>query len=96
MFELHGKRGATDRAAKVRDIKMWVRELLGLSDEATVMVTELRCTEPGCPPIETVVAVLRTASDKSQFKIHAPIAEVTYKDVQAGAATMIRRHEHPH
>jgi hypothetical protein len=43
---------------QVERIKSWARASWGLDEEATVMVTELECREPGCPPIETVIAVL--------------------------------------
>jgi hypothetical protein len=63
-------RTTNDGAARKREIKAWVIEALALPAEATVMVTELACKEPGCPPIETVIAVLRGPKDTLQFKAH--------------------------
>jgi hypothetical protein len=40
-----------------------------------VMVTELRCSEPGCPPIETVIAILSKGANR-QHKLHKRIEEV--------------------
>lgn len=90
MFELHGKREAGERTAKIRAIKEWARQALRMTEDATVMVTELRCTEPGCPPLETVVAVLRSPGDSAQFKIHKAMEEVVYEDIEEGAARMLR------
>ncbi|MEM7094264.1 MAG: hypothetical protein AAF567_14775 [Actinomycetota bacterium] len=45
-----------------------------------MLVTELECSEPGCPPIETVIALLREG-EQVQHKIHKPIAEVSEADV---------------
>lgn len=39
-------------------IKRWTRECLGLTDEDVVFVHELNCRDPGCPMVETVVAVI--------------------------------------
>jgi hypothetical protein len=43
---------------QVRDVKRWVRQAAGAPEEATIMVSELSCSEPGCPPYEVVTAVL--------------------------------------
>lgn len=46
-------------------------------------VAELRCAEPGCPPVETVVAVLGApGGSPRQWKIHKPMSEVTRGDVE--------------
>jgi hypothetical protein len=36
----------------------WARELWAVPDDGTVFVAELRCAEPYCPPVETVVKLL--------------------------------------
>lgn len=55
------------------------------------MATELRCTEPGCPPLETVVALMGEAgTGQRQFKIHKALGAVSYEDVGSGAAAMLR------
>lgn len=68
-------------AAKIGQVKAWVQERFALGDEAVVMVTELRCTEPGCPPLETVIAVLDGPGSKRQYKLHKGVADVTREDV---------------
>jgi hypothetical protein len=71
---------------RTTEIKAWAAEALGLTDDVAVMVTELRCTEPGCPPMETVVAVLDGLGPTRQYKIHKPLADVTREDVRAISA----------
>lgn len=66
--------------ARIREIKTWVVEVFGLDEGTTVMVTELRCTEPGCPPLETVIALLNQST--RQFKIHKSADEVTRSDIE--------------
>jgi hypothetical protein len=62
-------------------IKEWVRRSFNLPSDAVVMVSELRCSEPGCPPLETVVAILNGPGNRQQAKLHLPLAEVTERDV---------------
>lgn len=62
-------------------VKGWVRERFGLGEETPVMVTELRCTEPGCPPVETAIAILEAPGDRRRYKIHKPVSEVVPEDV---------------
>ena len=38
-------------AAATGQVRRWVEEQLGVEDPTTVLVTELACHEPGCPPI---------------------------------------------
>jgi hypothetical protein len=69
------------QAEHIGQVKTWVRELLALSPDTTVMVTELRCSEPGCPPKETVIAVLRGPGDTRQRKAPRAVSELTRDDV---------------
>jgi hypothetical protein len=48
-----------------------------LPDEVTISVTELSCREPGCPDVETVVAILREAEKPTIARIHKTIPDVT-------------------
>jgi len=76
-------------------IKGWVAESFQLAEDVAVMVTELRCTEEGCPPIETVIAILDTPGQPRQHKVYKPMAEVTAEDV-AAAANGEGEHHHEH
>jgi hypothetical protein len=72
---------------RVAVIKAWVAEAFHIPNGATVMVTELRCSEPGCPPLETVIAILNEADRTQQHKLHKAMAQVTRGDVLALAAS---------
>ena len=69
-----------------RRIKDWARELFALGDEVTILVSELSCSEPGCPPVETVIALFRGKEEPTKYTIHRPSAEVTREDI-AGLAS---------
>jgi hypothetical protein len=68
-----------DRAALDR-VRGWTRARFALGDEETVMVSEIACAVPGCPPIETHV-VFWTAAGRHHFKIFKPLAEATEDDL---------------
>lgn len=76
----------TDRAAARRQLKDLATRLLDVAEGEVVMVTELACLEPGCPPVETVLAVLGTRPAR-QLKIHKAIPDVTEADVIAALAS---------
>jgi len=74
-------------------IKAWARDVFQLNDETTVLVTELECREPGCPPIETVIAVLKGPGDTHQYKIHKMATEVGLSDIEAAAGKQESHHD---
>jgi hypothetical protein len=82
MRDLFGTQPRPD-PAQLAAIKVWVAETLALSDDVTVMVTELRCSEPGCPPVETVIALLRPGMPPEQRKLDKAIAELTADDIRS-------------
>jgi hypothetical protein len=69
--------------ALVARMKAWAAEAFALDENVTVMVTELRCTEPGCPPLETVIAVLSPNEPVRQYKIHKGLREIARDEVLA-------------
>ena len=72
------KRGADNAALdRVRD---WTRARFTLAEDDTVMVSEVACGVPGCPPIETHI-VFWTAQGRHHFKVFKPLVEVTEDDL---------------
>jgi nitrate reductase molybdenum cofactor assembly chaperone NarJ/NarW len=69
-----GHDAATDR---VRD---WTHARFALTDDDTVMVSEMACSVPGCPPIETHL-VFWTGAGRHHFKIFKPLAAVVEDDL---------------
>jgi nitrate reductase delta subunit len=72
------KRG-TDSAAPDR-VRAWTQARFKLTEDDTVMVSEVTCGVPGCPPIETHV-VFWTTLGRHHFKVFKPLAEVTKDDL---------------
>lgn len=74
------------RSETRQNIKDWVVSCLSDSAQIQVLVTELECTEQGCPPKETVIALIYPNIAPKQFKIFKAITDVTEADVSAALA----------
>jgi hypothetical protein len=65
----------------IEKIKGWTRERFTLSEEAVILVSEIGCTIPGCPPLETVVAFWTEDKKLHHFKLFKPLQDVVYDDL---------------
>jgi hypothetical protein len=74
------------RTESRQKIKEWVAACLSNSSQIQVVVTELECAEPGCPPKETVIALIYPNTAPKQFKVFKAIVDVTEADVSAALA----------
>lgn len=83
-------------AERCRDIKRWTRELLALPDGATVIVSESRCTEVGCPPMEVIVAVFEPHQSHRQCRIHSTLIDVHFDHLRNAwhCAHALKDHTH--
>jgi hypothetical protein len=70
----------SDRTASTDRVREWTRTRFSVTEEETVMVSELACNVPGCPPIETHV-VFWTTAGRHHFKIFKPLAQVSEDDL---------------
>ncbi|WP_454856921.1 hypothetical protein [Rhizobium binxianense] len=70
-----------EQIAAVRQIKAWTRERFALSDDVPVMVSEVACGLPGCPPLETIVTFWTTPETRHVFKAFKPAVDVTPDDL---------------
>ena len=67
-------------SAEQERVRTWTREHFNLGDDETIMVSELPCSDPGCPPVETHL-VFWTQAGRQQFKVFKPLAEVVPDDL---------------
>ncbi len=58
----------------------WTRGRFALGDNETIMVAEIACAVPGCPPIETHI-VFWTIQGRRHFKVFKPVTEVVEDDL---------------
>lgn len=64
---------------KIKTIKTWVYEALAISKDIPISISQLTCTEPGCPPIETVISVMKTPTET--YKLHKAVGQIQYDDI---------------
>ena len=74
------KRRAEDVAAIDR-VREMTRAGLKLAADTAIMVSEVSCALPGCPPRHTVVAFWTGNATRHQFKVFKPVAEVVEDDL---------------
>jgi hypothetical protein len=78
---LGSARKGPEHLAAVERVKDWTRARFKLAEDAAILVSELACGLPGCPPLETVVAFWTEAEQRHQFKLFKPVTEVVEDDL---------------
>ena len=68
-------------AQTARRIKAWVKELWSLPETAVVMVSELRCYEQDCAPLETVITVQCGDGAYLERRLHKAMADIEHSDI---------------
>jgi hypothetical protein len=75
------KKERPGHAAAVDRIKAWTRERFRLPDDAAIMVSQVACGLPGCPPLESVIAFWTDNDTRHHFKVFKPLTEVAADDL---------------
>ena len=74
------KATAEDLAA-VNNIQVWTRQRFRLAPDAAVLVCEVTCRLPLCPPKETAIAYWSADEKRHQFRLYKPMRQVRYEDI---------------
>jgi hypothetical protein len=69
-------------AAQTRRVKALFAARFDLASTTIVTLAELRCREPGCAPIETVITVRPLEGSVWDRRIPKPIAEIVVADIE--------------
>jgi G3E family GTPase len=65
----------------LEQIRYWMRQNFYFPKEVPIVVKEVPCVKPQCPPIETaIIAILKNVPPRN-FKIQRPINEITFDNV---------------
>lgn len=62
-------------------IRYWMQTILEFPPDAPIVIKEVPCVKPGCPPVETAMMVFLKGEPPRVFKILARINEVTFDHV---------------
>lgn len=81
-------------------IKNWTRTALGIGGETAISINELACSEPDCPPQETVVLILKSGAPAMRLSIHKAIVDICEQDIvdvcKQGAETLVPKRSASH
>lgn len=64
---------------KIRKIKNWIYRILEVDSDIPISISQLACKESGCPPIETVIALMSTPV--KQYRIHKAVNDIDEIDI---------------
>jgi nitrate reductase delta subunit len=73
-------RTSAENSAALDRVRDWTRARFKLADGETVMVSQITCGVPGCPPLETHV-VFWSEAGRHHFKVFKPLAQVSEDDL---------------
>jgi hypothetical protein len=83
-MSLFSQSSGSSNAQHRQQVKAWAGAALNLDPAVPISISQLRCTEPGCPPLETAIAILTTPP--VTYKIHKALDELTEADVTTAIA----------
>jgi hypothetical protein len=78
---LRSRNKRPEHAAALDRVGAWTRERFKLADDAAILVSQVACALPGCPPLETVVAFWTQGDRRHQFKLFKPVEAVVAADL---------------
>ena len=78
------------RRANHSNLKRWTHELLRLDDDAPLTINEVRCPEPGCPDLETVIGISCAPGRWRRLRVPRPVADVTREDLRIAAQDVLK------
>ena len=58
-----------------------MRSYLDLDEDVHVLIQELNCLEPDCPPKETIFAVFLENEAPFQFRLHKALEDISESDL---------------
>lgn len=62
-------------------IRYWMRQNFGFPNEAPIIIKEVPCVKPGCPPIETSIMAILKHQPPRLFKVQRTINEITFDNI---------------
>ena len=71
------------QSAALDRVREWTRHRFKLPDEAAILVAEIACAVPGCPPLETVIAFW-SGERRHHTKVFKPVADIVEDDLPPG------------
>jgi hypothetical protein len=73
---------SVDRSEQVEAIKLWTRQILALTEESVVSVSQFGCAKPTCPRNMTIILLMSEEAPTRKISIHKSIVDVCESDVR--------------
>ena len=70
-----------DQLRALDRVKEWTRTRFGLPEDAVIVVSEVACPLPGCPPLETIVLFWTADQVRHHFKVFKRAQEIVEDDL---------------
>ena len=62
-------------------IRYWMRQNFGFPNEVPIVIKEVPCVKPACPPIETAIMAILKNEPPRLFKVRHAINEITFDHI---------------
>ena len=80
-MRLGGFKKSPQHVQAVELVQSWTRERFTLAEDAPILVSQLNCTNEGCPPLQTVVAFWTESGERHHFKVPKPVESIAEGDI---------------
>ncbi len=81
MFDFSNTKPTVSLNVERKRIEDVVRNKSNCKEDDHVLVQEMNCLEPDCPPKETLIAIFTEGQAPLHFRIHKGLAEITDDDL---------------
>jgi hypothetical protein len=78
---MRSSKKSPEHLAALDRVKEWTRARFRLPEDGAILVSQVSCALPGCPPLETVVAFWTEGDKRHHFKVFKPVAAVVEDDL---------------
>ena len=62
-------------------IRYWLRQNFALPKDTPIVIKEVPCVKPACPPVETAIMAVQKNAPPRLFKVQKPINEITFDHI---------------
>jgi G3E family GTPase len=62
-------------------IRYWLRQNFAMPKDTPIMIKEVPCVKPACPPVETAIMAMQKNAPPRLFKVQKPINEITFDHI---------------
>jgi hypothetical protein len=83
VFDFSNLNPKPSTAAIRQKLETFVRSRWACHEDDHVLIQELNCMEPDCPPKETMIAIFSDGKQPIQFRIHKALSDVEWSDLNA-------------